>query len=60
MLGIVLNLADDTVLDVDDAVGAVGYAALVCYHYDGDALFTVQAAQQFQFSPTCGPKLFFI
>ena len=43
---VLLDLADDTVLDVDDAVGEVGYSALVGHHDDGHIFLLVQFPQK--------------
>ena len=53
MLNVILYLANDTVLDVDYLVCAVGYAALMCYHYYGYALLAVKAAQEFHNLDRC-------
>ena len=46
MLFVERRLADDTILDVDDLVGAVGHAALVRHHNDGDLLGAVELGEQ--------------
>ena len=39
-------LADNAVLDVDYLIGLVGNAALMGYHYDGDAFFLVKLLEE--------------
>ena len=46
MLRVILNLAYYAVLDMNDAVGAVGHAAFMCHHHYRHVLLAVELAQQ--------------
>ena len=45
MIDVVFNSFNDTVFDVDDFVGLVGYSAFVRHNHDGQSFFVVQLLQ---------------
>ena len=46
MLLILLNLSNDAVLDVNNAVGLICHAALVRYHYYSHAILLVELCEE--------------
>ena len=46
MVSVVFDASDESVLDMDNLIGLVGYTAFVGYHHDGHSLFLVQFLQQ--------------
>ena len=46
MVSVVFDASDESVLDMDNLIGLVGYTAFVGYHHDGHSLLLVQFLQQ--------------
>ena len=46
MVSVVFDASDESVLDMDNLIGLVGYTAFVGYHHDSHSLFLVQFFQQ--------------
>ena len=42
MVSVVFDASDESVLDMDNLIGLVGYTAFVGYHHYGHSLFLVQ------------------
>ena len=46
MVSVVFDASDESVFDMDNLIGLVGYTAFVGYHHDGHSLFLVKFLQQ--------------